>query len=537
MLSIRLRIVLIALLSIGVVALLIHHEYSVINKDLENSTASLQVVNEVTTLSELIHPLQKERGLTATLLVKHADALQEKLEKQRQISDIHLKKTIHFFKASKAGDFLALQEQIVQIRGKFDSGEATWREVKNVYSDGIEMLLTRMSVLLSELEHSKSVTHQLYALIHLAKARENMGLLRANMSRYYQRGEITRKELLDISNYYGIFSEELSRFRFQMKQTQWNNSLQSNVLFAVRNQILQVLNNAQIDDSHLFENSVSTWWSESTQVIDAMKNLENAILKEVQTYSDQKIETDQKHLLTFIFLAIITMITIIMLTIITVFRILQALSILIRSMNKVEETQNFGVRIKANANDEFGQLGVSINRLLDYTDRVIQEKERLASIDLLTELMNRRSFLQAVEREIARSRRYNTPLSLIFCDIDKFKSINDQFGHAVGDQTLQMFANLLKSKTRKSDYVARWGGEEFVILATETNLSQASMLAEKLRKDADALDIPTVGHMTCSFGASELLESDSFEKLCDRADQAVYHAKQLGRNQVYAIDQ
>lgn len=165
--------------------------------------------------------------------------------------------------------------------------------------------------------------------------------------------------------------------------------------------------------------------------------------------------------------------------------------------------------------------------------KVIEEQlEQLAATDPLTLLLNRRKFEELLEYEMERDRRYQTGLSLVFCDIDRFKRINDEHGHDVGDGVLRLFAQTLKSSVRKSDIVARWGGEEFVLLLVNTTPEIAGVMAEKLRMEIEAFDFPTVGKVTASFGATRLLDGDNLGTLIKRADVALYKAKKNGRNRV-----
>ncbi|MDA3908708.1 MAG: GGDEF domain-containing protein [Sulfurimonas sp.] len=272
------------------------------------------------------------------------------------------------------------------------------------------------------------------------------------------------------------------------------------------------------------------WWNEATIAIDLMKNLENDIFDQIRHNISEKIIYYEKYLFwygTFMFavLAIVTL-----LTIFTLIRILKALSILIVSLGKVKDTQNFNVHINTGSNDEFSKISHSINNLLDYTDKIIQEKEFLATTDLLTGVMNRRSFTAATQKEISRNTRYDTPCSIIFCDIDLFKAVNDEYGHAVGDMVIKTFANTLQNNLRTNDFIGRWGGEEFIIFTTETDLESAEKLAQKLRKKIMEISIEPVKQVTCSFGVAQRLDNESFEDLCERADKALYKAKDSGRN-------
>jgi two-component system cell cycle response regulator len=171
------------------------------------------------------------------------------------------------------------------------------------------------------------------------------------------------------------------------------------------------------------------------------------------------------------------------------------------------------------------------------TERLIQlvarEQERLAAIDVLTGLRNRRAFQQQIAVEISRSTRYGIPLGLLLLDVDHFKAINDGHGHAGGDRVLAALGALLREQLRIPDIPARWGGEEFVVALPNTDLANAGLAAERLRA---AVAEATIRHgnvhipVTISVGVSALENGESLEVLTERADQAMYAAKVRGRN-------
>ena len=167
--------------------------------------------------------------------------------------------------------------------------------------------------------------------------------------------------------------------------------------------------------------------------------------------------------------------------------------------------------------------------------RLFGEVERLAVIDELTGVYNRRAFFDLSQREFQRASRYQNPLAAIMVDIDNFKGINDTLGHSAGDDVLSTVASRLQNAVRELDVLGRYGGEEFVILAPQTGLAEACTVAERLRlmvsKD------PIVGpsgdiEVTASFGvaAMEAGEVGNLSSLLDRADKALYRAKSEGKN-------
>lgn len=154
----------------------------------------------------------------------------------------------------------------------------------------------------------------------------------------------------------------------------------------------------------------------------------------------------------------------------------------------------------------------------------------VASTDPLTGLLNRRALADHLAAAHALVRRGSQPMSAILMDVDHFKSINDQKGHAAGDQVLVALSALLAAQLRGSDRVGRWGGEEFLVLAPATRLAAARDLAERIRRAVEAADWPGGRRVTVSLGVAECRPEDSLDGLVQRADQALYAAKAAGRN-------
>jgi len=157
---------------------------------------------------------------------------------------------------------------------------------------------------------------------------------------------------------------------------------------------------------------------------------------------------------------------------------------------------------------------------------------RRADTDALTGILNRAGFNEAFSREFSRARRYHQPLSLVLLDLDHFKNVNDGYGHPAGDKVLEGTARLLESRVRESDLVARWGGEEFAVLAPMTDADGAVQLAGKIRGLMEGTQFGPVGAVTASFGVAEMRPDDTIEAMLHRVDEALYGAKDSGRNQV-----
>lgn len=192
-------------------------------------------------------------------------------------------------------------------------------------------------------------------------------------------------------------------------------------------------------------------------------------------------------------------------------------------------------------------LRIIYNKWIDFIkeegDRISKMNEELlskankleekASFDFLTKLYNRRKFNSFLEYEISKANRYKEQhLSLMLVDIDYFKNVNDTYGHLVGDNILQEVSKILTICSRDTDIVARWGGEEFVLMLPQTNIEQAYLVAQKLRATIEKHKFDDVKHITCSIGISQFHKNEDKDTLFKRVDEALYKAKRSGRNRV-----
>lgn len=158
--------------------------------------------------------------------------------------------------------------------------------------------------------------------------------------------------------------------------------------------------------------------------------------------------------------------------------------------------------------------------------------EILSQTDKLTQLSNRHKMDECLISEFDRFKRIKTPFSILLIDVDKFKEVNDNYGHQVGDIILIELSKILKENSRKIDIVGRWGGEEFLIICTNTNKSGAIIYAEKIRKKVEEFNFPHIQNKTISIGVSEISENDTLSLLIKRADDNLYLAKKQGRNKI-----
>jgi diguanylate cyclase (GGDEF)-like protein len=174
---------------------------------------------------------------------------------------------------------------------------------------------------------------------------------------------------------------------------------------------------------------------------------------------------------------------------------------------------------------------LEINAFLDVHSKELEERSKT---DALTGAFNREGVDEAMHDGISQWRSRKTPFSLILLDIDHFKEINDTHGHPVGDYVLLTLSHIVKAHIRTHDLLARWGGEEFVLVCRDTKLDQAVLIAEKIREIIETYAFDHGIHVTASFGVSTLKGHGVLDELFQSADKALYEAKNNGRNQVRA---
>ena len=196
--------------------------------------------------------------------------------------------------------------------------------------------------------------------------------------------------------------------------------------------------------------------------------------------------------------------------------------------------------------DFMGEFALAFNRMVvalddargelarrnDELQALASQLEELATHDALTGAFNRRKLDEVVQAEIERTKRYGQPVSLLMLDTDHFKRVNDAFGHEAGDEVLVALAEELRAGIRSVDVLARWGGEEFIVLCPSIGLGEAGELAERLRAGVAARDFGAAGRLTVSLGVAEYRRGETAGELFGRADAALYRAKEGGRDRV-----
>lgn len=177
-------------------------------------------------------------------------------------------------------------------------------------------------------------------------------------------------------------------------------------------------------------------------------------------------------------------------------------------------------------------------RIKDVYRKVVRRTEtleKMAHTDTLTDIPNRRAFVKVMETEMMRAANFNSPLSLALFDLDNLKSINDTLGHLSGDQALLELAHFVRSQLRREDYLFRFGGDEFILVFSDTELQDAVEIANRLRQKVESQPFEHGIDLTISFGVTRFHPGENLNEVLRRSDQALYAAKSKGKNQVVCM--
>jgi diguanylate cyclase (GGDEF)-like protein/PAS domain S-box-containing protein len=197
--------------------------------------------------------------------------------------------------------------------------------------------------------------------------------------------------------------------------------------------------------------------------------------------------------------------------------------------DKRENGSDYWLKMTINPiyDDENKKIGYG-SYLEDITDKKLLEY--ISSHDSLTQIYNRTEFVKRINAKLKSAQRYNESFGFIICDIDFFKRVNDTYGHKVGDDVLISVSKCLSENIREDDFLARWGGEEFVIIANHTSLEELVLLSDKLKIAISKQSFTPVPNLTLSFGLTIYKDGDTRDSILKRADSALYRAKEGGRN-------
>lgn len=213
----------------------------------------------------------------------------------------------------------------------------------------------------------------------------------------------------------------------------------------------------------------------------------------------------------------------------------KAINKVVLLVGKAAQPKAFHIHIDKIENSDTDMYLLSLTNISILQEQNIEITHK-AFIDGLTGIYNRNKFEDLYEYELSKYKRYDTPFCIALLDIDHFKKFNDTYGHLIGDEVLVALAQSVNDNVRDSDTFSRWGGEEFILLMPETKLDDAKIVCNNLRLLIEALEHPSAGNITSSFGVTQVCSTDDLNSIFKRCDEALYNAKANGRNRVEALE-
>ncbi len=519
------------------------------------------IVNQINVVT---HQLQMERGLSMAYLGANNNNFHVELIKQREITDqvinsfkqklntfgkhmTNEEMLEHFIQSRKYFYRLAEQRKLIDLS---EGSDSTFR----FYSGFIAELLA-IPETATHYKMSSKMAHNIDAFGAIINLKEALGLERALGVLAFEQGYLSKKQLHDFILLLGQqvkFKQDFLHAATPQKKSWLALDCDQDKIHSMEQEIY--LSN----ENKLITNDGQHWFELLTCQIDELKALSDLLMDDL----DVQASTKTHHYKYQLYFIIIVLSSILVLTLFLFWLLRRSIIFPIRHLTHAIHDLAFGnKKIQINekyAHDELGELlesyekcrrrllqaeissTIDFSRLgveLEYNTSKKEYYEKLSSIDPLTGTFNRRKLNALADIEISRLSRFNRPLSLMMLDIDHFKKINDSYGHAIGDDVLIEFCQICQQHVRNIDFVARIGGEEFVVLMPETDLKQAYILAERIRAAIDEhtviVDDEAI-RFTVSIGVAEWSSSGCkyFDDLLECADQRLYAAKQIGRNRV-----
>lgn len=521
--SLKNRILLLGVLSITTLLFIlgsnIKHELKIRS---DKQTLLLQAT-DAEKVAAFIFAFQRERGLSVAVLSSENALGISALKTQRAETD----KTVSFLLREPKYN-LDLVTELPKIRARIDQHQISADDSIKYFSSVVSTLLDYFGGLASN-ANSSMLYKELVTYFHIINATEYLGLIRSSLMTH----SMHNQEIFSLGIFQGGFEQH-----------------KKSALKAASPVIVPVLEkafsdpriNTALDFIGSTINSPGGAIDKTAQderftiigsAIECINEAGAIALLQIRKQANDEIDQGVKDLFTKITALLLISSILILLVVTTILQILKAISNVIRDVTHIMETQDFENRIQIkNAPAEVVVITQNFNSLLEIADQHIKEKDYIATSDALTGAYNRRKFIELFDRQLAQEERFQLGLSLIMIDIDNFKLINDNFGHSAGDTVLQELVSVIKTNVRPSDVFARWGGEEFLIMIPGGGNKAAKSLAEKLRHAIETHNFTGVPQTTVSLGVSEYSPGDNLKTLCNRADQALYAAKRLGKNQV-----
>lgn len=519
-LTIKIRIWLLGLIALGGLVSLLGLHFAAVGKQLMRQEALIRLLDKTEYLSRAIHELQRERGLSSNYLASGDATALIALTRQHAATDRSLYDLEKAY-PEHAHDFAGLAGRRIGVT----MFEASPQDAFDDYSGITEALIEALDRT-GLAAGGTGLQADLMAHVRLVRAKEFLGQTRATLLSLPGWEKADAPWIAAVGRAAGLFEWQIERFRKSAAAeivAELDAVSERSEMVRARRILAEVMAHGARADT---QGKRTEWFESMTAAIDLLRGVESDSLQALQERAGAERSALRwvAALKTSVLLVLAGVLTSLALSSLRQMR--RALDVALRGTRRA--TRRGGEGMTRGAQDEVGEIERGYDDLLDQVERLTQK----AATDALTGALNRRGLVELAAGELQRARRHQRPLAAILFDLDRFKRINDYYGHATGDMVLKEVAQLVRANLRLTDLFVRWGGEEFVILASEIGPEEARLLAEKLRALFHEHRREGLPAFTASFGVASLQPDDDVESLVARADQAMYQAKQEGRDRV-----
>ncbi|WP_421870113.1 bacteriohemerythrin [Motiliproteus sp.] len=510
--------------------------------------------------SHLVHALQAERGLSIGLVATQPGRLLDRLQVLRSDSDASIQRfKTHLNQLQQHSQYpflprlsdLLVQrtDELAQVRLAVDNQVLASAEIKAYYTAYIEELL-QIANQMSHVQMPSVIGHSISAYLSLIYYKEKLGLERAAGLKAIEGGELQGDNRHQFDQLLGeqkallqVFYNEAPAVLSDLLEADQHTAVSEKVM-RLQQQLLD-----GVDQNSLASINGDDWWESFTARMNQLQTVLDQLSQTIVQQS-QRFKNEQERimwvtvLLTGLFLALLWWLSRLLTrsVIEPVERVTEALSrlaggdqtVLLSDALADDELRHI---LSAYERCRVEILQGSYDEARSYLNEQKADRYRtLSSVDPLTGLFNRRRFNELGQVELERAVRFNTPITVLIIDVDKFKQVNDRFGHHFGDRVLQGISHALERQARSSDILARIGGEEFAMLLPQTQLDMARPLVERLLQQVRVLEFECDGQRLSTTISIGVVMWDGCHRdgllswLLNQADQALYQAKQQGRD-------
>lgn len=484
--------------------------------------ADIEVSSE---LSQAVDAVQRERALSIAHL--SGAQLRNALLEQQTMTDSSAAR-LRNYGHERALAAPALAHELSLVRAAVLEQTADPSDTIRVYGAVIADMLKRMASVAARTPLADSRQH-LQAHVLLAQATENLSQARSALTQSLASPRPPLVLTLSAYQRVGVFDELAQQFLLQssdLAQDALRAFFQGDEMREFRNVVAQLLGASVL--GHSPEVGVTDWYTQSAPVLARLHDIETLSLRAARQAGEGTVADGTRDLWVQLALTLLLWSLLTSLTFNSFVKVLRTTTSMTHSADALLARAGAG-RSAASIEEE---VDSSFGRLVDMVDRLGEQAET----DALTGALNRYGFSEVFQREMARAQRHRRPMSLVMFDIDRFNRVNQDHGHAAGDMLLRDLVGLILRNVRTEDLLCRWGGEEFVLLAPETDAPHALAMANKLCQLVAEHRFAKLPGQAVSAGVAQYLPNDTLDECVQRADLALQRAREQGRNRA-ALDE